>query len=103
MAGDYCTTGRLSIRPKEDGARYNSWRRDETEVEPERIFQTQSLFTFMDDRAAVLTTPIYGEDNFMWASDYPMRHAHGRTLIRSPSVRLRGQRHSEAQALQRER
>jgi predicted TIM-barrel fold metal-dependent hydrolase len=25
----------------------------------------------MDDRAAVLTTPIYGEDNFLWSSDYP--------------------------------
>jgi predicted TIM-barrel fold metal-dependent hydrolase len=25
----------------------------------------------MDDRSAMLTTPVYGEDNFMWSSDYP--------------------------------
>ena len=23
------------------------------------------------DRAGVLTTPVYGEDNFLWASDFP--------------------------------
>ena len=28
-------------------------------------------FTFQDDRAGVLTTPMYGEDNFLWSSDYP--------------------------------
>jgi uncharacterized protein len=32
-------------------------------------------FTFQDDRAGMLTTPVFGEDNFMWASDYP----HGNT------------------------
>ena len=38
---------------------------------PSEYFKRNLWFTFMDDRAAVLTTPIYGEDNFMWASDYP--------------------------------
>ncbi|HWP59451.1 MAG TPA: amidohydrolase family protein [Candidatus Acidoferrales bacterium] len=38
---------------------------------PSEYFRRNLWFTFMDDRAAVLTTPIYGEDNFMWASDYP--------------------------------
>jgi len=28
-------------------------------------------FTFQDDRAGCLQTPLFGEDNFMWASDYP--------------------------------
>ena len=32
-------------------------------------------FTFQDDRAGMLTTPVFGADNFMWASDYP----HGNT------------------------
>lgn len=27
--------------------------------------------TFQDDPAAALTAPYFGEDNFMWASDYP--------------------------------
>ena len=38
---------------------------------PSEYFRRNLWFTFMDDRAAVLTTPIYGEDNFMWSSDYP--------------------------------
>jgi hypothetical protein len=32
-------------------------------------------FTFENDRAGVLTTPLYGADLFLWASDYP----HGAT------------------------
>jgi predicted TIM-barrel fold metal-dependent hydrolase len=38
---------------------------------PSEYFKRNLWFTFMDDRAAVLTTPIYGEDNFLWSSDYP--------------------------------
>jgi predicted TIM-barrel fold metal-dependent hydrolase len=34
-------------------------------------------FTFQDDRAGMLTTSVFGEDNFMWASDYP----HGNTTF----------------------
>jgi uncharacterized protein len=41
------------------------------ELPPSEYFKRNLWFTFMDDRAAVLTTPIFGEDNFMWASDYP--------------------------------
>jgi predicted TIM-barrel fold metal-dependent hydrolase len=41
------------------------------DLPPSEYFKRNLWFTFMDDRAAVLTTPIYGEDNFMWASDYP--------------------------------
>ena len=41
------------------------------ELPPSEYFKRNLWFTFMDDRAAVLTTPIYGENNFMWANDYP--------------------------------
>lgn len=38
---------------------------------PSEYFKTNVFFTYQDDRAGVLTTPVYGEDNFLWASDYP--------------------------------
>jgi len=38
---------------------------------PSEYFKTNIFFTFQDDRAGVLTTPVYGENNFLWASDYP--------------------------------
>jgi len=38
---------------------------------PSEYFKTNAFFTYQDDRAGVLTTPVYGEDNFLWASDYP--------------------------------
>jgi len=38
---------------------------------PSEYFKRNLWFTFMDDRSAILTTPVYGEDNFMWSSDYP--------------------------------
>jgi hypothetical protein len=28
-------------------------------------------FTFQDDRSGVLTTPVFGVDNYLWASDFP--------------------------------
>jgi hypothetical protein len=38
---------------------------------PSEYFQNNLFFTDQDDRAGVLTTPVYGEDNLLWASDYP--------------------------------
>ncbi len=38
---------------------------------PSEYFRTNVYFTYQDDRAGVLTTPVYGENNFLWASDYP--------------------------------
>jgi len=38
---------------------------------PSDYFKSSVFFTYQDDRAGVLTTPVYGEDNFLWASDYP--------------------------------
>jgi predicted TIM-barrel fold metal-dependent hydrolase len=38
---------------------------------PSHYFKENIFFTFQDDRAGVLTTPVYGKDNFLWASDYP--------------------------------
>jgi predicted TIM-barrel fold metal-dependent hydrolase len=38
---------------------------------PSEYFKDNIFFTYQDDRAGVLTTPVYGEDNFLWASDYP--------------------------------
>jgi len=38
---------------------------------PSEYFKRNAFFTYQDDRAGVLTTPVFGEDNFLWASDYP--------------------------------
>ncbi|HTI88745.1 MAG TPA: amidohydrolase family protein [Alphaproteobacteria bacterium] len=38
---------------------------------PSEYFRDNIFFTFENDRAGVLTTPMFGEDNFMFASDYP--------------------------------
>jgi predicted TIM-barrel fold metal-dependent hydrolase len=38
---------------------------------PSEYFRRNVFFTYQDDRAGVLTTSVYGEDNFLWASDYP--------------------------------
>ena len=42
---------------------------------PADYFRRNIWFTCENDRAGVLTTPLYGADRFMWASDYP----HGAT------------------------
>jgi predicted TIM-barrel fold metal-dependent hydrolase len=34
-------------------------------------FKNNIFFTYQDDRAGVLTTAVYGANNFLWASDYP--------------------------------
>jgi predicted TIM-barrel fold metal-dependent hydrolase len=38
---------------------------------PSEYMKRNVFFTFQDDRAGVLTTPVYGEDNFLWANDFP--------------------------------
>ena len=38
---------------------------------PSEYFRDNIFFSFEDDRAGVLTTPMYGEDNFMFGTDYP--------------------------------
>jgi predicted TIM-barrel fold metal-dependent hydrolase len=38
---------------------------------PSEYFRKNAFFTYQDDRAGVLTAPVYGADNFLWASDYP--------------------------------
>ena len=42
---------------------------------PAEYFRRNVWFTFENDRAGALTTPFYGADQFLWASDYP----HGAT------------------------
>ena len=42
---------------------------------PADYFRRNIWFTFENDRAGILTTPLYGADRFLWASDYP----HGAT------------------------
>lgn len=38
---------------------------------PSEYLRENVFFDFEDSRSTVLQTPYYGEDNFMWASDYP--------------------------------
>jgi len=38
---------------------------------PSEYMKENIFFTFQDDRAGVLTTPVYGENNFLWANDFP--------------------------------
>ena len=38
---------------------------------PSEYFKDNIYFTYQDDRAGVATTHIYGENNYLWASDYP--------------------------------
>jgi len=45
--------------------------RNVNKVPPSEYFKRNIFFTYQDDRAGVLTTPVYGADNFLWASDYP--------------------------------
>jgi predicted TIM-barrel fold metal-dependent hydrolase len=45
--------------------------RNINKLAPSAYFKTNTFFTYQDDRAGVLTTPVFGADNFLWASDYP--------------------------------
>jgi predicted TIM-barrel fold metal-dependent hydrolase len=38
---------------------------------PSEYLRENVYMDFEDSRATVLTTPVYGEDNFYWSSDYP--------------------------------
>jgi len=38
---------------------------------PSEYMKRNVFFTFQDDRSGVLTTPVFGEDNYLWASDFP--------------------------------
>ncbi len=38
---------------------------------PSEYVRRNVFFSIGDDRAAVLATPLFGEDNFMWGGDYP--------------------------------
>ena len=38
---------------------------------PSEYFAENIFLSFEDDRAGVWCTPMYGQDNFMWGSDYP--------------------------------
>lgn len=45
--------------------------RNVNKLPPSEYFKRNVYFTFQDDRAGVLTAPVYGTDNYLWASDYP--------------------------------
>ena len=38
---------------------------------PSEYYKRNIFFTYQDDRARVFTTEVFGEDNFMWANDFP--------------------------------
>ena len=38
---------------------------------PSEYLLNNCFFTFEESRAIVLTAPLYGEDNYMWGSDFP--------------------------------
>ncbi len=66
--------------------------RNINKLPPSEYFQKNIFFTYQDDRAGVLTTPVYGEDNFLWASDYPARRDHLAVLERNRRSQLRRHR-----------
>jgi len=45
--------------------------RNVNQLPPSEYMRRNVFFTFQDDRAGILTTPVFGEDNFMWANDFP--------------------------------
>jgi predicted TIM-barrel fold metal-dependent hydrolase len=45
--------------------------RNINKLSPSEYFKKNAFFTYQDDRAGVLTTPVFGTDNFLWASDFP--------------------------------
>jgi len=45
--------------------------RNANQLLPTEYMRRNVSFTFQDDRAGVLTTPVFGEDNFLWANDFP--------------------------------
>jgi uncharacterized protein len=45
--------------------------RNANQLLPSEYMRRNIFFTFQDDRAGVLTTKVFGEDNFLWANDFP--------------------------------
>jgi len=45
--------------------------RNINKLPPSEYFKKNAFFTYQDDRAGVLTTPVFGTDNLLWASDFP--------------------------------
>jgi predicted TIM-barrel fold metal-dependent hydrolase len=45
--------------------------RNINKLQPSQYIRNNIFFSIEDDRAGVLTTPIYGEDNFLFGTDYP--------------------------------
>jgi predicted TIM-barrel fold metal-dependent hydrolase len=45
--------------------------RNINKLQPSEYVRNNIFFSIEDDRAGVLTTPIYGEDNFLFGTDYP--------------------------------
>jgi uncharacterized protein len=45
--------------------------RNINQLKPSEYVRRNVFFSIGDDRAAVLGTPLFGEDNFIWGGDYP--------------------------------
>ena len=45
--------------------------RNINQLKPSEYVRRNVFFSVGDDRAAVLGTPLFGEDNFIWGGDYP--------------------------------
>ncbi len=53
---------------------YEKWASDNEKslkLQPSDYFRRNLMVTFQDDPVAGMTARFYGEDNFMWGSDYP--------------------------------
>jgi predicted TIM-barrel fold metal-dependent hydrolase len=53
--------------------RASSYDRDRNvqKSQPTDYLDRNIFFTFQDDRAGILTTEVYGQNNYLWASDFP--------------------------------
>lgn len=40
-------------------------------LQPTDYLNHNFFFTFQDDRSGILTTPVYGVNNYLWANDFP--------------------------------
>ncbi len=52
------------------GSTYDA-ERNVNESPPSEYMKRNLFFTFQDDRAGILTTPVFGENNYLWANDFP--------------------------------
>ncbi len=66
---------------------YEKWASNKQKVlklKPSGYFRRNIYFTFQDDNAVGATAHVYGQDNFLWGSDYPHSDAtwpHSREVI----------------------